>query len=275
MSLAQLMPFIAAQFTDDDGAPYAAGTLTVYNTGTTVKPTIYASADEQATQSNPLTLDSAGRIPDGLFLASGFYDYLLKDADGNTVKTQTNVQTVQPFTDTLQIVQTVTALRALTAGSSTYALLLGYSAIGDFQHTYYWSASSSTADDNITVIQPASLPASGRWLIVNSNPLRATGRQAPTWSSSTASPSVFGVDRLVPSNTSGGVVTATLSTMTDGQILHVTNLSTSYALRIKSGDGNSYYTLSAYVTGNSNISGILWYDSTSTKWFSALPYTIA
>src|SRR4051812_47504582 len=108
--LAQLMPFVAAQFLDENGAPYADGTLTVYVAGGTVKATTYADAAQGAENSNPLTLDSAGRVPSGVYLLSGYYDFLLKDSDGNEIKTQENIQIVQPFTDTLQIVETVTAL---------------------------------------------------------------------------------------------------------------------------------------------------------------------
>jgi hypothetical protein len=79
--------FNDAQLTDDNGNPLAGGKIFSYAAG--------SNSDEQITfttqtgtvaNSNPIVLDSAGRLPEQLWLANGYaYNLVLTQPDGTTV----------------------------------------------------------------------------------------------------------------------------------------------------------------------------------------------
>lgn len=65
---------------------------------------------------------------------------------------------------------TLAALNITGAADSTGILVLGASAAGDGGGaSYFWSAASTATPNGDTVIQPASLPATGRWLKATGN----------------------------------------------------------------------------------------------------------
>lgn len=77
------------QFFDSTGAVLAGGSVYFYSPGTTTEKDIYDATDKQTTLSNPVVLDSAGRVPSPVFM-EGLYDIVVKDASGNTIESVSN-----------------------------------------------------------------------------------------------------------------------------------------------------------------------------------------
>lgn len=158
MPAVSISPYIRNQFFDDSGSPLAGGYLYTYEAGTSTNKATYSDATGETANANPVVLDSAGRCQ--LYLASGAYKFVLKDSDGSTIWTEDNVAANTITTE----VDTVDDLKALTT-TTTFVRTLGYSAVNDGGGWwYYWDSDSTDSDDGGMVIQPDSLPASGRWL---------------------------------------------------------------------------------------------------------------
>lgn len=77
------MPF--QQFLDSNGDPLNGGTMTFYQTSTTTKLDTYSDTSLSTANSNPITLDSSGRLPVDVFGKVENYRAILKDSDGNTI----------------------------------------------------------------------------------------------------------------------------------------------------------------------------------------------
>src|SRR6187399_5954 len=85
--------------TDDNGAPVPNGQLALYEAGTTTPVTVYTDSLASVPHPWPITLDSAGRIPGGLFiLPEVAYKFVLHepklatiDLTGAILKSQDNV----------------------------------------------------------------------------------------------------------------------------------------------------------------------------------------
>lgn len=85
-------PQFNQQFFDDDGEPLALGSLTFYSTGTVTPKDTFTTSERDIANDNPLDLDAAGRAT--FFLTSGGYDILLKNEDGDTVRTYLYVEDI-------------------------------------------------------------------------------------------------------------------------------------------------------------------------------------
>jgi len=83
-----------AQFSDDNGAPLAGGLLYTYTAGTTTPAVTYqtSSGSGGSSNSNPIVLDSAGRVPYQIWLTDGVsYKFVLKTSAGATIRTEDNL----------------------------------------------------------------------------------------------------------------------------------------------------------------------------------------
>jgi hypothetical protein len=80
------------QFLDATGGPLAAGTITFNINLTTTLDTIYSDEALTIAQSNPYTLDAAGRIT-GDVRYEGLKRLVIKDSSGATIRTIDNVAT--------------------------------------------------------------------------------------------------------------------------------------------------------------------------------------
>lgn len=112
---------VAAQFFTDDGVPLAGGKLYSYAAGTTTPQTTYTESNGATARSNPIILNSAGRVGDGgeIWLTNNLaYKFLLRDSTEVLIATYDNVSGIGDDTDLL-------AFEALLAGS-TGASLVGY-----------------------------------------------------------------------------------------------------------------------------------------------------
>lgn len=81
--MALLPPTFNQQFFDNAGAPAAGFFLHTYESGTTTNKLTYTNQAGSIANTNPITLDAAGRCL--LWLGSGEYTFTLKGTDGSTV----------------------------------------------------------------------------------------------------------------------------------------------------------------------------------------------
>lgn len=163
MPTVNIAPYIRNQYFTDNGIPLAGGLLNCYNGGsaggTGDRKDTYSDAAGTVLNANPIVLDAAGRAK--IYLKSGPYLFVLTDSTGAVIWSEDGVSNLSVTTS----VNTMSDLRALVAGSASIIRTLGYGAINDGGGWwYYWSASSSARHDGGMVIQPSSLPATGRWI---------------------------------------------------------------------------------------------------------------
>jgi hypothetical protein len=85
---------VAAQFFTNNGAILTGGKLYTYLAGTTTPATTYTANSGNAARTNPIVLDSAGRVPDNgeVWLTdSVLYKFVLKDSNDVLIGTYDNV----------------------------------------------------------------------------------------------------------------------------------------------------------------------------------------
>jgi hypothetical protein len=153
-------PPVFYQFFDGNGDPLAGGLLYTKAAGTDDDKATYSDAEGTVANANPVVLDSEGRC--SIFLESGAYKFILKTAAG--VAVGDTIDGVRAF-GAVTRVDSVDALRALTPGTDSLVQTTGYAESGDGGGwIFYWDDTSSASDDGGMVIQPSSLPSTGRWL---------------------------------------------------------------------------------------------------------------
>lgn len=127
-------PFGNSQFVDNDGVPAQGYTITTYMAGSSSLLASYTSSTGLSANSNPVTLNAAGRNPSGQFwLASGrSYKFVLKDAAG------VEVQTVDGITGTNDATAIATFDEWVAyAGTPTYISATSFSVSGDQTSTLH------------------------------------------------------------------------------------------------------------------------------------------
>jgi hypothetical protein len=83
---------VAAQFFSNNGVPLAGGKLFTYAAGTTTPQVSYTSSAGNTAHSNPIILDSAGRVPGGeIWITSQAYKFVLSDANNVLIATYDNI----------------------------------------------------------------------------------------------------------------------------------------------------------------------------------------
>lgn len=114
----------AAQFFTNSGIPLAGGKLYTYAAGTTTPQTTFTSVSGATPHSNPIILNSAGRVATGeIWLSPSPYKFLLKDSNDVLIATYDNISgigaasyQVDNFTGTGS--QTVFTLSAASLGEN-------------------------------------------------------------------------------------------------------------------------------------------------------------
>jgi len=99
---------VAAQFFNNSGVILSGGKLYSYAAGTTTPKATYTSSSGVTAHTNPIILDSAGRVPGGeIWLTSGSYKFVLNTSTDVLIATYDNVSgavaasyQVQNFTGT-------------------------------------------------------------------------------------------------------------------------------------------------------------------------------
>lgn len=85
---------VAAQFFNNDGVPLAGGKIYTYLAGTTTPQATYTTSAGNVAHTNPIILDSAGRVPTGEIWLSNLltYKFVLKDSTDALIATYDNIQ---------------------------------------------------------------------------------------------------------------------------------------------------------------------------------------
>ena len=133
---------VAAQFFTNDGVPLAGGLIYTYLAGTNTPAASYTTSAGTIAHSNPIVLDSAGRVPTGeIWLLFGVsYKFVIKDSAGVLIGTFDNIggsgtgSNVQDYTG-----NGTTVTFALPAGiSNVYNIFIN----GVYQNRNTYSLSS-------------------------------------------------------------------------------------------------------------------------------------
>jgi hypothetical protein len=91
---------VAAQFFTNNGVPLAGGKIFTYAAGTTTNQTTYTSSSGGTAHTNPIILDSAGRVPGGeIWLTDNLqYKFLLKTSADVLISTYDNIAGISSVT---------------------------------------------------------------------------------------------------------------------------------------------------------------------------------
>jgi len=83
---------VAAQFFDNNGIILSGGKLYTYAAGTTTPQVTFTSSSGNTNHTNPIILDSAGRVPGGeIWITSQSYKFVLKDSTDVLIATYDNI----------------------------------------------------------------------------------------------------------------------------------------------------------------------------------------
>lgn len=83
---------VAAQFFSNSGIPLSGGKLYTYAAGTTIPQTSYTSSSGAIAQTNPIVLDSSGRVPGGeIWIFASPYKFVLNDSTNALIGTYDNI----------------------------------------------------------------------------------------------------------------------------------------------------------------------------------------
>jgi hypothetical protein len=83
---------VAAQFFTNSGVILSGGKLYTYAAGTTTPQVTYTNSSGGTNHTNPIILDSAGRVPSGeIWLNATQYKFVLKDSNDVLIATYDNV----------------------------------------------------------------------------------------------------------------------------------------------------------------------------------------
>lgn len=154
---------VAAQFFSNDGVPLAGGLIYTYLAGTNTPAATYTSTAGSIAHSNPIVLDSAGRVPSGeIWLDDAVvYKFVLKDASNVLIATYDNITGInsnfvnyinQQEIQTATAGQTVFTLTTMTYLPGTNSL----SVFVDGVNQYGPSAQYAYVETNSTTVTFAS-----------------------------------------------------------------------------------------------------------------------
>lgn len=235
------------QFSDNNGVPLSGGLLYTYAAGTTTPETTYTSASGVTSNTNPVVLDSAGRVQGEIWLTQGqAYKFVLKTSTGVTLGTYDNVPGAndpndiyvalaassgssligyQPLVGSAITVQA--ELRALDLADATFALKGANTDITSLASPALGGATATTqtAGDNTTKvattafvataggsqIQPISASVAASALTISASALALNFRSTTLGSGAVTTVSGTPANLVVPSTATLGTTNATQS----------------------------------------------------------------
>jgi hypothetical protein len=117
---------VAAQFFDNDGNVLSGGKIYTYVAGTTTPTPTYTTAAGNIFHTNPIILDSAGRVPTGeIWLTDGvLYKFVLRDSGDALIATYDNIAGINSNTVSYTNQQEIITA---TAGQTVFDLTITYS----------------------------------------------------------------------------------------------------------------------------------------------------
>jgi hypothetical protein len=145
----------AAQFFDNNGQPLSGGKIYTYAAGTTLPQATYTSALGIQPHSNPIELDSAGRVPGGeIWLTDGLvYKFKIETSTGALIGTYDNITgvnsnfvnyTVQEEVQTATAGQTVFNLSTINYTPGTNSLSVYIDGVNQYVGDSYLETDSDT-----------------------------------------------------------------------------------------------------------------------------------
>jgi hypothetical protein len=145
----------AAQFFDNNGQPLSGGEIYTYAAGTTTPQATYTSALGIQPHSNPIVLDSAGRVPGGeIWLTDGLvYKFKIETSTGGLIGTYDNITgvnsnfvnyTVQEEVQTATAGQTVFNLATINYTPATNSLSVYIDGVNQYVGDSYLETDSNT-----------------------------------------------------------------------------------------------------------------------------------
>jgi hypothetical protein len=145
----------AAQFFDNNGVILSGGKIFTYAAGTTTPQTTYTSASGVTPHSNPIILDSAGRVPGGeIWLTDGLvYKFVIETATGILLGTYDNITgvnsnfvnyTIQEEVITATAGQTVFNLSTINYTPGTNSLSVYIDGVNQYVGDSYIETDSDT-----------------------------------------------------------------------------------------------------------------------------------
>jgi len=144
------------QFFDNNGAPLAGGLLYTYAAGTTTPQTTYTTSAGSIANSNPIVLDSAGRVSNEIWLTSGVtYKFILQTSVNVQIGSYDNISGATDMQAALSASSGSSLIGYLPAGSgavvtNVQAKLRQTVSIADFG-----ASPSASASVNSAAIQAA------------------------------------------------------------------------------------------------------------------------
>ncbi len=196
------------QYCDDDGNPLSSGTLTTFLAGLSTPAATYSDVNLTIANTNPISLDAAGRPTSGaIFLTPGVsYKFILKDVLGATVATRDNIAAVPLNPNVSGTWVPVIGGSTSTAGQS-YGIQFGsYTKLGTLVFVQY-SVSLTAKGTIVGSLQLQGLPFSvafgsstaiGEWL----NTTTAFVSMSIVLSFGTTVGSIFGIGAAATTNAS-------------------------------------------------------------------------
>ena len=189
--MASLMPQGKQQYFDSNGNPLAGGRVYTYESGTSTPLATYSDQAGAVPNANPVVLNARGEAT--IFWGSAPYKVALKDASDVEIWTQDNLQALVGVADlastaatkgaalvgfdggtlaaylknkSAQVVDSITALKAIDKTKFTRAFVTGYYAAGDGGGGDYWfdSTDTTSTDNGGTVIVATD---GGRWKLIH------------------------------------------------------------------------------------------------------------
>ena len=146
---------VAGQFFDNNGQPLSGGKIYTYAAGTTTPQACYTSAAGSTPHSNPIVLDSAGRVPGGeIWLTDSLlYKFVIETSTAILIGTYDNISginsnfvnyTVQEEVQTATAGQTVFTLTTINYAPGTNSLSVYIDGVNQYVGTSYLETDSTT-----------------------------------------------------------------------------------------------------------------------------------
>lgn len=112
----------AAQFFNNNGVILAGGSISTYIAGTNTPQPTYTTSAGNIAHTNPIILDSTGRVPTGeIWLVEGVvYKFVIKDASNVLIGTYDNISGINDFSSLNPIIFNSTG----TGSQTVYSLLI-------------------------------------------------------------------------------------------------------------------------------------------------------
>lgn len=254
------------QFSDATPSPFAGGFLYFYETGSTTPADTYSDSTLSTANSNPVELDSAGRLPNDVFLDPNItYKVQLTDADG------VPIWTADPVDDPAANVSAALQVYAGNpngnlAGSAGTPGGSGSSAVWDITNNLLYVCTTSGSASTAVWTQVGATLAGGvqmtgvispTALAADQNDYTPTGNAAASW---------------IRQDASANVIITGLANGTTGFLKVITNISADKTITLADQSSSSTAANRFAFTDRKKVvlypgeSISLIYDSTSSRW---------